>query len=38
MGLARATRGLRDLEASGHPLSAFSCSGVSTDALGFQDH
>lgn len=33
-----ADHGLRDLGASGHPLSAFSCSTVSTDALGFQDH
>ncbi|KAL2738652.1 hypothetical protein V1477_012011, partial [Vespula maculifrons] len=36
--LPRAKLGLRDLGPSGHPLSAFSCSSVSADALGFQDH
>lgn len=36
--LVGADHGLRDLGASGHPLSAFSCSRVSTNALGFQDH
>ncbi|KAL2714849.1 hypothetical protein V1478_016034 [Vespula squamosa] len=36
--LPRAKLALRDLGPSGHPLSAFSCSSVSADALGFQDH